>query len=260
MQDKVLITSKSGLNLSAVVEIPDSDKKFPFMVLLHGFKGYKEEETYTDLATKLRKVGIASIRFDASGFGESEGTLEDDYRFSSYVTDTEGVYEWLIRQEFCDARRVGVCGQSMGGAQTIVLAGKHPEIKAACAISPPDKIGTRDALGQVADNWKKLGYLDDTSSKYGKIRVPYAYLVDAQKYDFANCVRDIHCPLLILLGSHDDIVLPEQTRAVYEAANEPKQLLKLDDMTHFYKRTPDVLNAVNEKVVLFFVKNLTHVK
>ncbi len=256
MQRKVFITNRKGLKLATVVEAPNDDEKLPCVILLHGFKGYKEEETYTDLAERLVKKGISSVRFDASGFGESEGTLEEDYRFSNYINDTEDAYEWLKQQAFCDPDRIGVCGQSMGAVQTILFASQHPEIKAACAISPLNKVGTKDALGQVVGAWKQKGYLDEVSSKYGKIRIPYAYLEDVQQYDFVKLVKNVKCPLLIVAGKKDITVLPEQTMAVYKAAHQPKQLLEFDNMDHFYKRNPKVLAGIDEKVVAFLMENL----
>lgn len=257
MIEKIKIKNKKGLLLSAIIERPDKKGVFPTILFLHGFKGYKEEATYVDLAERFLKHGIASIRFDASGFGDSEGTLEDDYRFSNYIDDTEAVYEWLLKQDFVDDKKIGVVGQSMGGAQTILFTSNHPEIKVACAISPPNKIGTDDALGAIKDDWKNKGYLQEMSSRYGKeIKIPYVYLEDATQYDFVEFVKKIHCPILIVLGEKDGIVLPSQTEKVFYAANEPKTLMRFDEMDHFYKRNKGVLQMVGEKIVSYVAKKL----
>lgn len=256
MQKHLFIKNKQGLNLATVVEIPESKGKFPCVLLFHGFKGYKEQEMYTDLSTRLLKENIASLRFDASGFGESDGTLEKDYRFSNYVSDTESVYDWIKQQNKFDLDKIGVCGQSMGGAQTILFTSRHLEIKVACAISPPDRIGTKDELGRSAKLWKKHGFFEFVSSKFGKITVHYAYLEDAQKYNFVDLTKNIKCPLLIVLGKKYTTVLPEQTKSIYEVANEPRKLIEFEEMDHLYTRNPKVLGEVNEKVVEFLVKYL----
>lgn len=191
MKRKFFIKNKYGLNLAAIIEAPNFNNIFPGVLLLHGFKGYKEEKTYTDLANRLKLKGIASLGFDASGFGESEGTLEKDYRFSNYINDTESIYKWLKKQTYIDIKRIGVCGQSLGAVQTIFFTAHHPEIKAVCAISPPDRIGTKDRLGQIASQWKKQGYIKELSSKYGTVKIPYAYLEDAKKYNFIKVVKNL---------------------------------------------------------------------
>lgn len=251
------IKNDRGLLLSAVVEKPSEDGVFPTIIFLHGFKGYKEEATYVDMAQRLLEYGVASIRFDASGFGDSEGTLEDDYRFSNYISDTEVIYKWLLDQSFVDNEKIGVIGQSMGGAQAIYFGSNHPEIKIVCAISPPDRIGTDDALGKVKDEWKKTGYLYEMSSRYGKkIKIPYEYLEDASKYNFTDLVKKITSPLLIALGEKDITVLPEQSLAVFNAANEPKLLIKFKDMNHFYKRDEEMLKKVGKKIISIVAKYL----
>lgn len=257
MQEKVQVKNKKGLLLSAIVEKPRAVDRFPTVLFLHGFKGYKEEATYTDLAKRFLQHGIASVRFDASGFGDSEGTLEDDYRFSNYIEDTEAVYKWLVKQDFVDANKLGVVGQSMGGAQAILFASNHPELKIAVSISPPDKIGTADALGAVKNEWESKGYLEEMSSRYGKeIKIPYEYLEDAMQYDFTVFSKKNTCPLLVVLGEKDDIVLPIQTERVFDAASEPKTLMRFEEMDHFYKRNEKVLNDIGVKITDFVIKYL----
>ncbi len=250
MDEKIQIKNNKGLLLSAIVAKPEKLGKFPTVLLLHGFKGYKEEETYSDLAKRFLDQKIASVRFDASGFGDSEGTLENDYRFSNYIDDTESVYEWMLLQDFVDTRKIGVIGQSMGGAQTILFASNHPEIKFAVAISPPDRIGTDDALGAVKDAWKYKGYLEEMSSRYAKkIKIPYAYLEDAMQYNFVQLVKQVKSPLLIVLGEKDTTVLPVQTQRVFRAAKQPKILMRFEKMNHFYKKDPEVLQIVNGRII-----------
>ena len=193
MSKKCWIENKRGLRLAAVVESPSWERPSPFSLLLHGFKGYKEEATYTELAKALMAKGIGSIRFDASGFGESEGTLEKDYRLSNYCLDAESVYDYILQQTYVDKTRVGVCGQSLGGLQAIVFASKYPELKAMVSISPPNILGEDGELSLDVGEWKKTGYLNRISSKYGKIKVPYAFLTDAQKFvgaEYAQKVKD----------------------------------------------------------------------
>lgn len=110
MKNNINVKNSKGLKLSAVVEVPTFEKTYPCVLLLHGFKGYKDEATYVSLASELSKTGIASVRFDASGFADSEGTIKEDYRFGNYVDDVESVYKWIVRQDYVDVKKIGVCG------------------------------------------------------------------------------------------------------------------------------------------------------
>ncbi|KKQ98106.1 MAG: Alpha/beta superfamily hydrolase [Candidatus Woesebacteria bacterium GW2011_GWA1_39_12] len=256
MQEKVFIPNKTGLKLAAIIEKPKSKGKFPFVILLHGFKGYKEEPTYSKLANELLKIGIGSIRFDASGFGESEGDFQKEYRLTNYVSDTEAVYQWLLEQRYVDEDRMGVMGQSMGGALAIILASKFPEIKAVVSISPPDIFATRDDFGKRLNEWKEKGYIEIDSSRMGKLKVPYEYALDAKKYDIRAYAKKVKASKMFILGLADITIDPGQTRDVFRAAAEPKELLEIKGMDHFYKNDREILDKVNKYIVEFFKKSI----
>lgn len=79
---------------------------------------------------------------------------------------------------------------------------------------------------------------------------------DAEKYNALDYVSKIHSPILIILGTKDDDVLPAETKTIYEKANQPKELFEFEGMTHDYKNYPDKLRIVNEKVIGFYKKYL----
>jgi uncharacterized protein len=155
VQDKVFIKNRRGLNLAAIIERPIKKDKNSIVILLHGFKGYKEEVTYSALAKELLKENVASIRFDASGFGESEGGFEKDYRLTNYISDANMIYHYIITSDWVDIDRIGVMGHSMGGATALILASKYPKIKVVVSVSPPDIFATRDDFGKKKAEWKK---------------------------------------------------------------------------------------------------------
>ena len=66
-------------NLSAVIQKPNlkADDKCPMVMLMHGFTGNKASRPMPDIADLLEKKGIASIRFDFNGHGDSEGNFTD---------------------------------------------------------------------------------------------------------------------------------------------------------------------------------------
>lgn len=56
------------------------------------------------------------------------------------------------------------------------------------------------------------------------------------QYYFTVFAKKIAYPLLVVLGEKDDVVLPIQTERVFNAAIEPKILLRFEETDHFYKR------------------------
>ena len=65
--------------LAAIIQKPATDgrEKLPTVVVCHGFTGSKDEALLCLIADSLQRRGIASIRFDFNGHGQSEGKLEE---------------------------------------------------------------------------------------------------------------------------------------------------------------------------------------
>lgn len=254
---RVRIKNKRGLLLAGVLHVPAGKGKCAAVINLHGFTGYKEEENSVALAIELSRRGIMVIRFDASGSGESQGTMKDDYRMSNYLSDIDIVYEFICHHPRVDRHRIGIWGHSMGAMLSIIWGSKHLEVKAICSVSPPVQMGTTDWLGQHLDEWKKTGWFTKVStSGRGVSKVPWAFMEDAEKYNTLDYVADVRSPIFIFLGLAEDTVPPEQTRRIFRKAKEPKTLVEVAGMNHDYKKVPKHVRFVNRKIIPFFEKYL----
>lgn len=116
MNKQVSITGRNGYKLMGVVTIPDGKEKAPVLINIHGFGGNKcgYKNLHVQMARALEKEGIACVRFDMYGNGESDGEFAD-MTFTSLLNDTEDIYNWVLKQEWTDANHVILSGQSMGG-------------------------------------------------------------------------------------------------------------------------------------------------
>lgn len=71
---------RDGLTLRGTLLRPEGVEKCPITVIFHGLMGDRaanRESMHSMLAEKLLKRGIASVRFDFSGHGESDGDFSD---------------------------------------------------------------------------------------------------------------------------------------------------------------------------------------
>ena len=252
MEEKVLILNSKGLKLSSIIYSPDQNKKYPAIILLYGFTGYKEEAHLEELARLLMKSGYAVIRFDVSGSGESEGTFEEDYLMSNYLEDIKNVYNYILKLKFVDKNRIGIVGHSMGGLLSIVFASKQPEVKACIAISSPTILVAANWIKAAVKEWERVGWLYRETTRDGRhIKIPFSFIVDANKFNALDFVSRVHCPIAIVLGLSDDVVSPNDTRNIFQIANEPKELIEIEGVGHDYKKYPDLIEKVNEKVLGF---------
>jgi alpha-beta hydrolase superfamily lysophospholipase len=219
------------------------------VVLLHGFTGWKEEEHLATLAGDLTRAGIAALRFDAPGSGESEGTWADHYRVSTYLADISVVCEYAMHNLQVDSSRVGIWGHSMGGMIAVMAASRSPRRFLAVCGSQPSPGGPRLA-SESAGEWTTV-----KTEHFGTIRLPSQHFQERAQVTTATEVRAVSAPLLLIAGEHDDLVPAESVRGIYDSAAEPKWYLEFAT-GHYYKRNPAMLQKINAATVEFFRRHL----
>ncbi|MEI7579453.1 MAG: alpha/beta fold hydrolase [bacterium] len=250
MTRKIFIENSYKLKIAAILELPKVTGQVPCVLIVPGFLGYKEGVTLEALANTLLEQNIASIRFDPSGFAESEGTLENDYRLSNFISDIATVYEYLKTLPQINLQKTFITGISMGGIAAVIAATQH-QYAGVCLIASPTMLGRADDLTAQIKNWTSLGYLTRFSSKYGELQIPAAFIENARGYDALKYVNLIKAPLQVIIGEKDEIVNPTDTMKYFEMAKEPKKLILIPEMHHSYKQQPQQIQAVNHAVISF---------
>ena len=91
--EKVSFQSE-GQKMAGVLHLPDKNHP-PCVIASHGLLASKESEKYLALGERLSNEGIAMLRFDFRGIGESEGRLEDD-TVSRRITDLGAAIDFML--------------------------------------------------------------------------------------------------------------------------------------------------------------------
>lgn len=256
---RLFIPNRKNLKLATEICKPEGDGPFPVVLLFHGFTGYKEDAGLVDIAEKLAQNGIVSVRFTSAGFGDSEGDLIHDNRFSNHRTDADDVYRYAASLPYVDISRCGVYGHSMGGKLTVLFCSDHKAVKALCAESAPVTFrGTE--YERVLDDWKAKGYFEKVSSRDKKtIRIPYDYVidVDSSHNDVLEAARNLRTPqALVMAGDLDTEVPWQQSKRIFDALMCPKEFVVLPGIPHKYSREKDLIPRVTQPVVQFFASYL----
>ena len=107
--------------LATVIQRPDRAAKYPMVMLLHGFTSKKEHALLTHLANDLEAMGIASVRFDFNGHGQSEGRFQD-MTVLNEIEDAKKVFAYV--KSLPEVTSVSMAGHSQGGVVTSMTAGE----------------------------------------------------------------------------------------------------------------------------------------
>lgn len=253
------VPNEKGLLLATEIYKPNIGGTLPTIFIFHGFMGYKESTDLVDVAHRLSEKGFVTVRFTSSGFGDSQGDLDHDYRFSEYRRDADVIHRYVSTLPYVNVSRFGVYGQSMGGKLTVLFTQHHPDIRVFCVVSGPVSfVGT--LYEQLRPDWKKLGYFERKSGRDGRvIRIPYAYYTDEEKseHDVLVAAGELtHSHALVIAGNADTEVPWQETKRVFAALNCPKEFLLLEGVEHKYKYQKGLFPIVHKPVINFFEKYL----
>ncbi len=159
MVTPVVFDSK-GQQVVGMFHLPEGRGRFPTALLMHGFTGTKTEihRLFVKLSRALAQRGIASLRFDFRGSGDSDGDFED-MTVRSEIADAQEAIKFLAKQKRVNSRRLAMVGMSMGAAvASYVVARERHRIKSLALWAPVadgtgilDGLSTPEALTSLAE-------------------------------------------------------------------------------------------------------------
>lgn len=122
--------------LAAIIQKPamKQGERCPMIVFCHGFGGRKEGPLFELVADSLQKHGIASIRFDFNGHGESEGRFQD-MTVLNEIEDAKKVVDYVKKLPYIS--KVALVGHSQGGVVASMTAGElNTDISSVVLMAP----------------------------------------------------------------------------------------------------------------------------
>jgi len=259
MVENIIINNSSNHSLAGVIHKPNGPGPFPAVLVLHGYLASKDEAQIVAFAQALSKAGFLALRFDAYGVNDSGGTIEEDYRVSQIVKDTECWYEYLSTRSDVDSNKIGICGHSLGASMAIIYSAMNHQVSACCAVQPCTKVTRSEGKRRLSD-WTIKGYFAEElgdSLKKRRIKMPVAFGIDADNWDAAHYASKVRCPMMLMFGEDDIAVTPETVQAIYKLSPpETTQLIRLEKTDHDFKYSPEKLDLVTTHLVQFMASQL----
>lgn len=226
-REKLTFPAAAGHTLTGTLELP-AGRVTGVAVFAHCFTCSQNSKGATYLTRALARRGIATLRFDFTGLGGSEGDFGDS-GFAGDVADVESAARELAKRY---EQKVLLVGHSLGGAAVIAAAARLECVYGVATVNAPSDVPhaleriegdlvaiDRDGKGEVA-----IGGRPFTISKQ--------FVNDTREADLGAKLDQLRVPLIVLHSPTDKIVGIEHAKVIFERAHHPKSFVGLEGADH----------------------------
>jgi putative redox protein len=241
--ETVHLANRRGRRLAATLERPSTGEPVATALLAHCFTCGEDLRGPVRLSRALAGAGIAVLRLDFTGLGESEGEVAEA-GLGGDADDLEDAAGWLAEEAGAPSLAIG---HSLGGVAALQVARRLPSLRALVTIGTPSD--AQHVLRLVEPDAPAPDDPDDDERIAVRIaghpfRLPGRFFREVREHDPIACVRALRVPLLVAHALTDDVVSVDHARALVEAARDPRtSYLSLGQADHLLAREADATFA-----------------
>src|SRR5258708_23159642 len=185
--DTVKLTSENGNKISAVY-LPNPSARFTLLISNGNAEDLGDGRFWHE---DLRRAGFSVFAYDYQGYGTSQGKPTEQNSYD----DEEAAYDYVTKQLKVPPERIIIYGRSVGTGPAVHLAHRKP------------------APGMIV----KCPFI---SAFRVLTKVP---LLPFDKFPNSKDIRRVHCPVLVIHGTADQVIAFWHGQEIYSLANQPKQ-------------------------------------
>ncbi|MCP9234755.1 bifunctional alpha/beta hydrolase/OsmC family protein [Lewinella sp. JB7] len=233
--EKVVFPNQSGQLLSGRLELPVNRHPHAYALFAHCFTCGNTLTAIRNISRELNLVGIAVLRLDFTGIGESEGDFVDT-NFTTNVSDLLAAADWLAEHHASPALLVG---HSLGGAAVLCAATRIQSTRAVVTIGAPfapDHV-SRHFAEQIEQIEREGSATVDIGGR--PFRIARQFVEDLDNQRIEENIGTLGAALLIMHSPQDRTVNIDEAAKLYTAARHPKSFVSLDGADHLLTDAAD---------------------
>jgi alpha/beta superfamily hydrolase len=227
------LKNAQGEKLSARLDLPEQDKPRAYALFAHCFTCSKDHKAPVYISKALTQSGIAVLRFDFTGLGESGGEFTET-NFTSNVQDLLCAAEFLRENYQAPAL---LMGHSLGGTAVLKAALKIPSAKAVVTIATPfdpAHVLTHFDVEEIEQKGEA-----EVELIGNKVKITKQFIDDVKQHSIEEDLQRLNTALLVMHAPLDKIVSIENATFIFRAARHPKSFISLDDADHLLTSRKD---------------------
>ncbi|HMG50343.1 MAG TPA: alpha/beta fold hydrolase [Inquilinus sp.] len=220
--EKTVEFKVDGQKVVGTLALPDGVATPPVVVLLHGFTGSRDEleipaakeGIFRRAARMWAAQGIASLRIDFRGNGDSEGAFAD-MTLDGQVKDALAALDLLAADGEVDRDRIALVGWSMGGAVGAIVAGRTSHKLTSVSLWAPGTnmpVSIALLLGPDVVRRGLAGGGQPVTAKLpwgAEVALKGGFFESLYTIDPVAEIARYKGPLLVAVGTKDDVVFPQ---------------------------------------------------
>lgn len=233
---KLEFHNSTGETLAGLLEMPEGvEEVSSFALFAHCFTCGKDIAAASRISRALAAQGIAVLRFDFTGLGNSDGDFANT-NFSSNVEDLLQAAKALESQYRAPQILIG---HSLGGAAVLAATTRLESVKAVVTIGAP---ATAEHVAHLfQDQAEEIKNQGQAKVRLGarEFSIKRQFLDDIESYSSTGAIRDLDAALLVFHSPLDAIVSIDEAAKIYQAAKHPKSFISLDKADHLLSKAAD---------------------
>jgi len=234
--EKLTFPGADGDALAARLDLPAGEPS-AYALFAHCFTCTKDIFAASRIAAGLAARGLATLRFDFTGLGHSEGEFANT-NFSSNVADLVAAAAFLRSTRAAPKLLIG---HSLGGAAVLAAAGDIPEAVAVATIgAPADPAHVAHNFTPARAEIEAKGEAEVMLA--GRVfRIKKQFLDDIAARKLEADIGNLRKALMVFHAPQDQIVGIQNAGQIFGAAKHPKSFVSLDDADHLLSRKADAV-------------------
>ena len=238
--------------LNGYLYLPEDEEQLPLVIRLNGMPGTDPEKEKERLAPDFTKNKFAYFAFDYTGVRSSTGHYE--YYFSQ--ENINKVITELSKHPKVDSSRIGLFGESFGGAMAICHAARDRRIKCLAIRSPiydTEKVPKMKIFDGMAQMWQRDKHM--RIPKVQDLKKEFQYQV--KYYNPMKLAENLQVPISIITGDKDEILSEKQIQKLYDKipANLDKDYKIVEGANHNFSK-PQNFTVMKKFILNFFKKKM----